>query len=228
VVKRHCADFPVICITGPLFIASKKAGAWHAMAPDRILSQVLGVEDLAVIRNLETAFEEESKTSAAYKAYALRADEEGYAGLASLFRATALAEQIHAGNHGRVLRHMGGFPSIDVPNSRIDGTLENLKTAFVDQKFEVEYLYPAFLSKAVPLFDSTAIRSFHWAIEADKSHVRLYDQVITRMNGGTTPGWEYEKHAFYVCGLCGYAAEDTEGDNCQGCNYLWEKFEAIM
>src|SRR6185437_11123635 len=203
-------------------------GAWPGMALDRITPQVLGAEDLAVIRNLETAFEEESKTSAAYKAYALRADEEGYAGLASLFRATALAEQVHAGNHGRVLRHMGGCPSIDISPARIDGTLENLKTAFVDQKFEVDYLYPAFLSKAVPLFDSTAIRSFHWAIEADKSHVRLFDQVITRMNGGTFPGWENEKHAFYVCGLCGYAEEHIDGDNCPGCNYLWEKFEAIM
>ena len=26
----------------------------------------------------------------------------------------------------------------------------------------------------------------------------------------------------------GYAAEHTDGDNCPGCNYLWEKFEAIM
>src|SRR6185437_16953780 len=107
VIQSHSADFPVICITCRLFVASKNTGAWPGMALDRITPQVLGAEDLAVIRNLETAFEEESKTSAAYKAYALRADEEGYAGLASLFRATALAEQVHAGNHGRVLRHMG-------------------------------------------------------------------------------------------------------------------------
>jgi len=198
------------------------------MATDRVIAHVTGVEDLTVIRNLETAFEEETKTSSAYKAYAARADEEGYPGLASLFRATALAEQIHAGNHARVLRHMGGSPAIDTPKPRIDGTLENLKTALVDQKFEVDYLYPAFLTTAVPLFDSTAVRSFHWALEADKSHVRLYDQVMTRVHGGGAPGWEYEKHAFFVCGLCGYAAEHPEGANCPGCNYLWEKFEAIV
>ncbi|HMG85898.1 MAG TPA: rubrerythrin family protein [Terracidiphilus sp.] len=198
------------------------------MATDRMIAHVVGVEDLTVIRNLETAFEEETKTSTSYKAYAARADEEGFPGLASLFRATALAEQIHAGNHARVLRHMGGTPAIDAPKLRIDGTLENLKTALVDQKFEVDYLYPAFLTTAVPLFDSTAIRSFHWALEADKSHVRLYEDVIARVQTGGTPGWEYEKHAFFVCGLCGYAAEHPEGENCPGCNYLWEKFEAIM
>lgn len=198
------------------------------MATDRMIAHVVGVEDLTVIRNLETAFEEETRTSTAYKAYAARADEEGFSGLASLFRATALAEQIHAGNHGRVLRHMGGSPRIDVPMPRIDGSFENLRTALVDQKFEVDYLYPAFLTSAVPLFDSAAIRSFHLALEADKSHVQMYGEIMARINGGGSPGWEYEKHAFFVCGLCGYAAEHTDGDNCPGCNYLWEKFEAVM
>jgi rubrerythrin len=200
----------------------------QAMATDRMIAHVVGVEDLTVIRNLETAFEEETRTSTAYKAYAARADEEGFSGLASLFRATALAEQIHAGNHGRVLRHMGGSPRIDVPMPRIDGSFENLRTALVDQKFEVDYLYPAFLTSAVPLFDSAAIRSFHLALEADKSHVQMYGEIMARINGGGSPGWEYEKHAFFVCGLCGYAAEHTDGDNCPGCNYLWEKFEAVM
>ena len=198
------------------------------MASDRILAFSPGVEDLAVMRNLETAFEEESKTSAAYKAYAARADEEGYPGLASLFRATALAEQIHAGNHARVLRHMGGFPAVDVPTPRIEGTFDNLNTAFVDQRFEVDYLYPAFLTTAVPLFDSTAIRSFHWALEADKSHVHLYGEIMARVQSGDSHRWEYMQHAFFVCGLCGYASEHHETENCPGCNYLWEKFEAVM
>lgn len=198
------------------------------MATDRMLAHVAGVEDLTVIRNLETAFEEETKTSTAYKAFASRADEEGFPGLASLFRATALAEQIHAGNHARVLRHLGGSPGIDIPAPRIDGTLENLKTAFVDQKFEIDYLYPTFLTTAVPLFDSAAIRSFHWALEADKSHVRLYGDVMVRVQRGGSPGWELEKHGFFVCGLCGYAAEYAEATNCSVCNYLCDKFEAIM
>ncbi len=62
-----------------------------------------------------------------------------------------------------------------------------MRTALVDQKFEVDYLYPAFLTAAVPLFDSTAIRSFHWALEADKSHVRLYDDVMARVQAEAPP-----------------------------------------
>ena len=197
------------------------------MATDRMIAHVVGVEDLTVIRNLETAFEEETKAEAACKVYAVRADEEGYHGIASLFRATARAEQIHASNHARVLRHMGGSTMIDVPMPRVESTLENLNAALVNQKFEIDYLYPAFLTAAVPLFDSTAIRSFHWALEADKSHVRLYGDVMPRVSINGESGWAYEPHDFFVCTLCGYAAEHPEGENCPACNYLWEKFETV-
>jgi rubrerythrin len=197
------------------------------MATDRMFAHVVGVEDLTVIRNLETAFQEETKTCAAYKAYAMKAEEESFPGIASLFRATSRAEQIHASNHGRVLRYMGGSTLNEVPLPRVDGTLENLKTALVDQKFEVDYLYPTFLIAAVPLFDSTAIRSFHWALEADKSHVRLYSELMSRVNRDGGPGWEYEPHKFVVCGLCGYMGETIEGENCPVCNYFREKFEIV-
>lgn len=194
---------------------------------DRMLARVVGMDDPAVVRSLETAFEEEMKNCAAYKAYAAGADEEGFHGLASLFRATARAEQIHADNHARVLRHMGGSTLIDLPRPRVESAIANLKSALVDQKFEVDYLYPAFLITAVSLFDSTAIRSFHWALEADKSHVRLYSDVVSRLSGNDKSGWAYEEHTFHVCALCGYAAESSEGDNCPNCNFLWEKFEIV-
>jgi rubrerythrin len=197
------------------------------METDRLLAPMVGVEDVTVMRNLETALEEETKTFTAYKAYAARADEEGYHGIASLFRATARAEQIHASNHARVLRYLGGSAMVEVPKPRVDDTLENLKAALVDQKFEVDYLYPTFLTSAVPLFDSTAIRTFHWALEADKSHVRLYSEVMPLVNSNSKSGWAQTEHAFFVCVLCGYAAQNPEGENCPGCNYLWEKFETV-
>jgi rubrerythrin len=192
-----------------------------------MIARLPGVEDPTVIRNLETAFEEETKTCAACKAYAVRADEEGYHGIASLFRATAQAEQIHASNHARVLRHLGGSTLIDVPSPRVEGTLENLRAALVDQKFEVDYLYPSLLVAAVPLFDSKAIRSFHWALEADKSHVRIYRELMPHVNAGGSSGWMFEPHDYFVCGYCAYAAEKVEGENCPTCNYVWEKFEKV-
>lgn len=195
--------------------------------PELMASRGIGIEDLTVIRNLETALEEEMKNTAAYKAYALRAEEEELPGLASLFRATAKAEQIHASNHARVLRHMGGSTMPDVPRPRVDSTFENLKAALVDQRFEVDYLYPAFLTSAVSLFDSTAMRSFHWALEADKSHAQLYSDIVMRLNSNGGAGWALHPHDFYVCGLCGFTAENSDKENCPACNYVREKFERI-
>lgn len=192
-----------------------------------MISHVIGIEGVAVIRNLETALEEELKNCAAYKAYALSADNEGMRGLASLFRAITRAEQIHASNHARVLRHMGGSTLVDIPKPRVESAMANLRAALVDQRFEVDYLYPTFLTTAVSLFDSTAVRSFHWALEADKSHAHLCSAIVTRLNSSDQYAWALEPHEFYVCGLCGYATEKAEAENCPACNYLVEKFEKV-
>lgn len=192
-----------------------------------MFTHAAGIEDLSIIQNLGTALEEEMKNCTAYKAYASGADEEGLHGLASLFRATARAEQIHAGNHARVLRHMGGSIQVDVPEPRVEGALDNVRAVLADQRFEVDYLYPAFLTTQVSLFDSTAVRSFQRAFEADKSHVRLYSDLIARLTGNEGVRWASEPHDFHVCGLCGYTAENSEAENCPVCNYLWEKVEIV-
>jgi rubrerythrin len=197
------------------------------MAADSVLARAINIEDLTVIRHLETAFEEENKNTATCRAYAARADEEGFQGIASLFRAIARAEQIHAANHARVLRHMCGSATVHIPLPHVEGSLQNLRTALADQRFEVDYLYPTFLTAAVPLIDSTAIRTFHWALEADKSHVRLFWHLIPRV-GADRAGWAYTPHHFFVCALCGYVMQDPESDNCPSCNYLWERFETIL
>lgn len=53
------------------------------------------------LENLLTAYNGESNANAKYLAYAEKADEEGYAKVASLFRAAASAEKIHITNHAK-------------------------------------------------------------------------------------------------------------------------------
>jgi rubrerythrin len=115
----------------------------------------------------------------------------------------------------------------DVPMPQVESTLENLNAALVEQKFEADNFYPTFLTAATPLFDATAARSFQSALEADRSHVRLYDDVVPRVNAAVKSGWAYEPHDFFVCTLCGYTAEVAEAENCPACNYPWEKFETV-
>ena len=69
---------------------------------------MVATENETAASNLLAAYEGELNSHARYKAYAAKAETEGMNGAASLFRAAARAEQIHAGNHARVFRRMGG------------------------------------------------------------------------------------------------------------------------
>ena len=71
---------------------------------------------MATQENLKEAFAGESQANRMYLAFSKKADQEGMAQVAKLFRATAEAETIHAHAHFRV---MGAIKS----------TLENLKAA---------------------------------------------------------------------------------------------------
>ena len=58
--------------------------------------------------NLQAGFNGESNAHSRYLAFAEKADQEGYGEVASLFRAAAKAEEVHAANHAAVIKKMGG------------------------------------------------------------------------------------------------------------------------
>jgi len=60
------------------------------------------------VENLQTAFNGESNAHARYLAFAVKADQQGYGGVASLFRAAARAEEIHAANYLAEIQKLGG------------------------------------------------------------------------------------------------------------------------
>lgn len=68
---------------------------------------MVAAENENAVSNLLLAYENEVNAHARYQAFASRAEAEGMNGAASLFRAAARAEQIHASNHARVIRHIG-------------------------------------------------------------------------------------------------------------------------
>lgn len=177
------------------------------------------------VSNLLTAYQNEISAHARYKAYAAKAEEEGYYGAASLFRAAARAEQIHAGNHARVIRHMGAEASAEIQPFRVKSTFENLKAALDGEQSEIDDLYPAFLLSAASKLETTAMRSFKWAMESERTHARLYEEAVATFLAGT--GWTREQLDFYVCRLCGYTARTQEADNCPACNFDWQRFEVV-
>jgi rubrerythrin len=186
---------------------------------------MVATEDECAVSNLLAAYEGELNSHARYKAYAAKAEAEGMNGAASLFRAAARAEQIHAGNHARVIRRMGGEAKAEIPPFRVKSTLENLKMALGGEQHEIDSRYPQFLVHATSQLDTSAARSFVWAMEAEKTHARLYEDAVVAMEAG--PGWTQDHLEFHVCTLCGYTAKTQEADNCPACNFGWDRFERI-
>jgi rubrerythrin len=189
----------------------------------------IAVENSKTIENLLAAYEGESNAQAKYTAFAKKADADGLRGAASLFRVCARAEQIHAANHARIIKELGGEAKCVIHAAEVKSTLENLKTALAGETYEVETMYPGFLDEATAHEITAAVRTFHGAMEAEKTHARLYSEAIALVEAGKKDAWVNATRTFYVCPVCGYTSESPEEhDRCPVCKVLWEKFETIQ
>ena len=183
----------------------------------------ISIENEVTLRNLQAAFEGESNAHAKYSAFAVKADGEGLHGAASLFRAAARAEQIHANNHARVIRQIGAEPTAVIHPIHVRSTLVNLNEARAGERYEIDSMYPEFLREAKGHGNTAAVLSFQWALDAEKTHARLFSEAIAVLESG----WLIAARNFYVCAACGYTSETPEAERCPTCNLLWEKFEVI-
>lgn len=158
-------------------------------------------------QNLKDAFAGESQAGMKYLAFAKKAEEEGKTNIARLFTAISFAEQVHAHNHLRVLEGVGN-------------TEENLQAAIDGENFEVEEMYPAYDAVAKLQDEKGAIRSVHFAIEAEKIHAAMYAEA----KEAAKLGKDAEIGELYICPVCGYTAEGEAPDNCPVCNIKKERF----
>ena len=180
------------------------------------------------VQYLLVAFEGESNAHAKYTAFAVKADADGLHGAASLFRAAGRAEQIHAANHARVIKQLGGEARCEIHAVEVKTTLENLKAALGGEQYEIDTMYPGFLEEATEHKNTAAIRTFTGAMEAEKTHARLYGEAIALLVGGKKDTWISETRDFYVCPICGYTSEtEEEHERCPVCHCPWERFEII-
>ena len=116
---------------------------------------------MATEKNLKEAFAGESQANRMYLAFAKKAESDGYAQIAKLFRAAAAAETVHAHAHFRV---MGG----------VKDTAANLKSAIDGEGYEFQKMYPGFLSEAEKEKNAPAAVSFRNALAVEKIHHDLY------------------------------------------------------
>ncbi len=175
----------------------------------------------STLKNLLTAFNGESNAAAKYEAFAIRADQEGYGKVASLFRAAARAEQIHAANHARVISKINGKPFADIQPVEVKSTRENLKVALAGEEYERDVMYPAFIKEAEEQKNAAAVRTFKFALEAEAEHAHLYGLALKNLEQWKT------KTEFFVCIVCGYTTADVNFVRCAVCGTPKEKFEHV-
>jgi rubrerythrin len=189
---------------------------------------VISAENEATIQDLLAAFEDETNTQAKYLAFAEKADAEHLHGAASLCRAAARSEHFHAASHARAIRQFGVDARCTPRKVDVKNTLENMRRALEGEEHEVAEMYPEILKEARKQRNRTVIRTFEWALEAEKAHARLYGEVIALLEAGRSDSWIEVAHEFYVCPDCGYTAETLKKDeNCPVCRGSQERFEAV-
>ena len=157
--------------------------------------------------NLRSAFAGESEAHMRYLIFADRAEKEGYANVARLFRAIAYAEQVHATNH---YKELGG----------INTSTENLQAAIDGETHEVNEMYPAYLAVAQLQEEKGAQRSMGYALEAEKLHAVMY----TEAKEATEAGKDIEIGPVYICSVCGHTVEGEAPERCPVCNAKREKY----
>ncbi len=165
---------------------------------------------MTTMENLQEAFAGESQANRKYLAFAKKADEDGLAQVAKLFRAAADAETIHAHAH---LRVMGGIKT----------TIENLEEAIAGEGHEFREMYPGFLAKAQEEGNKPAEFSIKNALAVEEIHHSLYSKALEAVKGdGDLP-----ETPIYVCPVCGNTVENEVPEICLICNVPGEKFREI-
>lgn len=158
---------------------------------------------------LKEAFAGESQANRKYLAFADKADREGYAQAARLFRAAAAAETIHAHNHLRALKAIGA-------------TADNLKEAVAGETHEFKSMYPEMVEQAKSEKHADAERSFRYALEVEKVHGHLYQEMLDNLDKAGK-----EDYPYYVCPVCGHTVGKEAPDTCPICGTKGSMFKRV-
>jgi len=158
--------------------------------------------------NLKSAFSGESQAYMKYLIFADKAEEEGFNNIARLFRAIAFAEKVHATNH---LNALNG----------INMTLDNLDTAIGGETFEVQEMYPAYKVVAELQDEKKAVKSIHYALEAEKIHAALYSEAKDSVKTGS----DMDIGDINICPVCGHTVVGKAPERCPICGVQGDKFK---
>ncbi len=188
-----------------------------------VFSQPATAAASVTLDHLQEAYNGESNANAKYVAFAKKADAEGYAAVASLFRAAAKAEEIHAANHAVVITKMGAKPTASVKLPEIKSTADNLKAAVEGESYERDKMYPQFVKDARAAGDADAVRTFNFALAAEGEHATLYSDASAKLSTlKSAQGATYS-----VCSVCGKTVLKVDFAKCPVCFSPKDKYVTV-
>lgn len=162
------------------------------------------------VEKLMAAFAGESQANRRYLAFAQKADQEGLAQIAKLFRAAAEAETVHALNHLRMAGKVGM-------------TVANLEEAISGETHEFTEMYPEFLVVSRAENNKQAEWSFDVANQVEEIHAGLFKKV----NQAIKDGEELDDVDYFVCKVCGNTVESAAPERCEICGAPESQFIKI-
>ena len=174
------------------------------------------------LENLQKAYDGESNARARYVECAKKAEEEGYGQVASLFRAVARSEEIHAGNHADVIKKMGGTAKADLKKPDVKSTKENLALALIGESFERDTMYPDFVKQAKAENNKDAAETFNYSLQCETGHAKLFQEALENIDQ-----WKTGKKDFFVCGVCGNTVTKVDFEKCPVCFTPKSKYEKV-
>jgi rubrerythrin len=160
------------------------------------------------VENLKEAFAGESQANQKYRAFAKKAEKDGFPNVAKLFRTTAEAERIHAEGHLGALEGIGD-------------TAANLQAAIEGETHETKVMYPPMFAQA-EADGHKAKRMFKYALEAEDVHAKLYTQALEAVKNGKDLDAD-----FYLCPICGYIEMGKPTKDCPVCGAKADRFVLV-
>lgn len=159
--------------------------------------------------NLREAFAGESQAYQKYRAFAKKAEKEGFPNIAKLFATAAEAEKIHAEGHLAALDAVGS-------------TAENLKAAIAGETHEFKEMYPPMLAQA-EAEGSKARRMFGFAVKAEEVHAGLYALALAAAEKGA----DLQVSEFYLCPVCGHVEPGKPPEACPICGVKGARYVLV-
>lgn len=160
----------------------------------------------------------ESEANEKYQLFAQKAQDEGFSGVALLFKALSAAERIHIKNHRSALKEEF---TVQVDSSdEVQSTLENLQNAVNGEYEETKKLYPQLMKgikkELKTLEGKVANLSLQWAMDAELKHYKLLKKALNAVLGGT----DLTLSEIYICKVCGnLILPEEKAKECELCGH---------